>query len=179
MKQVIETDEVLFVKYLNGNKAAFKTLYQRYQDRLYGIAFSITKDSSTADDVVQEVLLKVHRFRSQYKPSQPFIAWLYRIAQNTALDHCRSAKRSASVDVFNADVPVINPVDRRLVSADEQSKVCRILCRLTDDQREILVLRFFLGIKHKDTAEICGVAVNTAKGRMKRALAAFKESWNQ
>src|SRR5476649_2776842 len=93
MRMLDKTDEELMALYQNGDEQAFGMLYARHSGRVYGFLVNSLKDKALADDVFQSTFMKLHRARSTYDPSFPFIPWLFTVCRGVMIDHIRKAGR--------------------------------------------------------------------------------------
>lgn len=135
----------------SGDAGAFGRLYDAGVDRIYRYIFFRVTDLEIAEDLTSEVFLKAWENLHRYRPGGPFIAWLYTIARNTVIDHYRTRKQSVSLDetVIKLDPHLEEKVDLQ----DEVETLKRAMQHLTDQQREVLTLRFLVEL---DTRQIAG-----------------------
>ena len=133
----------------SGDASAFGQLYDGHFDRIYRYVFFRVTDIETAEDLTSGVFLKAWENLQRYRPGGPFVAWLYTIARNTVIDHYRTRKPGVALE------DVVLPHEAGLDDGlDRQSDVAVLregLRNLTDEQREVLTLRF---IEELDTEEI-------------------------
>lgn len=94
------SDEVLVKRIKRGDEASFRQLVERYRSRVYSIAYAMTKNQSDADDLSQEIFLKVYRFLPQFKGKSKFYTWLYRLAINTCISAINNRKKSTEKFLF-------------------------------------------------------------------------------
>jgi len=135
----------------SGDAGAFGRLYDAGVDRIYRYIFFRVTDLEIAEDLTSEVFLKAWENLHRYRPGGPFISWLYTIARNTVIDHYRTRKQSVSLDetVIKLDPHLEEKVDLQ----DEVETLKRAMQHLTDQQREVLTLRFLVEL---DTRQIAG-----------------------
>jgi RNA polymerase sigma-70 factor (ECF subfamily) len=151
-----------------GDPDAVRFLYLRYADNVYGYVCSIVRDDHEAEDVTQQVFAKLLGVLVRYEPrSVPFSAWILRVAHNTAIDHVR-ARRPVPVEEVR---PVHESDDG---SARERFRDLEAaLGTLPDEQREVILLRFLVGLTPREVAERMGRsedAVNGLQHRGRRRL---------
>ncbi len=178
------TDEELVVNYLNkGDERAFGILVDRHQDRIFGYLMGMVRDRSIASDLFQETFLRaiqaMNRKRGSYEQQGRWLAWVMRIARNAALDHLRSRKKWQDVDSGDNDsgpsfwdrLPDEEPDSSAFLSRTELWKdVEAAIEQLPPEQREVVVMRHQSELTFREIADLTGVSINTALGRMRYAL---------
>lgn len=173
------TDNELVRAYIDGNNEAFDTLLQRYQSKVYSYILHIVKNKDVADDIFQETFVKIIMTLRQgrYTETGKFAAWLNRIAHNLIIDYYRQEKSENSVSIDNEDADMLNRrdlcdanIEDMLVDIQIRDDVRRIIDALPQPQREVLVMRYYNDMSFKEIAEITGVSINTALGRMRYAI---------
>src|SRR5690606_1840812 len=174
------TDEALAAAYIEENdQRAFSLLIERHQERVFGFLFGMVRDRDVANDLFQETFLRVIRAmrdeRGSYSHQGRWLAWVMRIARNAALDYLRKQKKWRDVDdeenSFWDRLPDGNqPADDRLDLSDRMRLLESCLQELPEEQREVLLLRHDAELTFREIAELTGVSINTALGRMRYAL---------
>ena len=173
------TDEQLVCEYANGNNEAFDTLLIRYKQRLFSYIFQMVRDRDLADDIFQETFIKAITTirQGRYSDMGKFSAWLYRIARNLAVDSFRAEKGENVVSADDADYDVLNlrelaedTIEDVMVDIQIEEDLRRLVDRLPDVQRQVLEMRYYQDLSFKEIAEITGVSINTALGRMRYAI---------
>jgi RNA polymerase sigma-70 factor (ECF subfamily) len=151
-----------------GDHDALRYLYVRYADNVYGYVASIVRDEHEAEDVTQQVFLKLTRVLDRYEPRNvPFSSWLLRLAHNAAVDDLRRRRATPVEDVRGAD----EPADGR--AYEGLSLFRQALATLPKDQRTVVVLRHVLGLTPGEIAQRLGRSENSIHGlhhRGRRAL---------
>lgn len=169
-----------------GSEEAFDRLIAEYAPPLYRLACRLLNDPADADDVVQEVFLKVFRSIAQFQGNCPLKAWLYRITVNTVANQNRWWRRhreqERSLDApetggspldFLADDHARNPF-QFLLSREAQELVQSALLRLSESSRAILVLREMEDLSYEEVSEILHISLGTVKSRLARARQSLK-----
>jgi RNA polymerase sigma-70 factor (ECF subfamily) len=138
-----------------GNAQALNFLYLRYADEILRSVKSLIRDHHEAEDITQNVFIKLMTVIGKYEPRDvPFSAWVRKVARNVAMDHLRTRRMTPVEDVRVADD------DRRQISRERNRDLCEALDRLTEDQREVLVLRHIVGLSPAEIAKLLGKKEN-------------------
>jgi RNA polymerase sigma factor (sigma-70 family) len=173
------SDQELVNNYLNGNHASFEILVNRHQGRVFSYILMLVKDRQLADDIFQDTFIKIIRTLKSgaYKEEGKFIQWAMRIAHNLIIDHFRKSKRLPTIDSQFDDVSVVRQLNQADPSVEElmitdqiHDDLRKMINFLPEEQREVLYLRLYSEMSFKDIAELTGVSINTALGRMRYAL---------
>ena len=172
-------DNTLVEMYSKGNDKAFDELLTRYQSKLYSYIYFIVRNVTLAEDLFQETFMKVITTIRQgnYSESGRFGAWLTRIAHNLIIDYFRQDKSEntisndeTEVDLFNDMTLSDDDVETKLVNSQVLSDVRRLIGALPASQREVVYMRFYQDLSFREIADLTGVSINTALGRMRYAL---------
>ncbi len=184
-------------RFQSGDAPAFQVLLQRHSQKVFNFLLRQVHDPTLAEDLVQEVFLRVVKNARGFRAESKFTTWMYTIARNQVIDHARKAKhrRTVALDqplkagdergatlldrVENKDPATDTSAnDRRFVAALEKA-----LAELPSDQREVFMLREMQGLKFREIADVLNIPENTVKSRMRYALeqlrghlAAFREA---
>jgi RNA polymerase sigma-70 factor (ECF subfamily) len=186
-KQLGPDDGVLISLYRNGNEAAFNLLVDRYQSKVFTTIFLIVKDHDVAEDLLQDVFVKVlHILNSdKYNEEGKFQPWVMRIAHNLAIDHFRKAKRYPTI-LLEDGSNLLNSLSFAEDSSEEQrikeetlAWVRDLIEELPEAQKEVVVLRHYMDMSFQEIAEQTGVSINTALGRMRYALNHIRKKMKQ
>ncbi|MFN3974272.1 MAG: RNA polymerase sigma factor [Dehalococcoidia bacterium] len=159
-----------------GEREAFRTIVERYQDVLYGTAFLMTGDAGTAEDLVQEAFLAAWRGIRGFDPQRPLKPWLVRILVNKALTAQR--RRSLSAVPLNEATPHSGgPSPEESVILQERHQALRqAVASLPAEVRQALLLRYFTGLTVPEVAHTLGWREGTVKSRLHRALQHLRET---
>ncbi|MGM9871001.1 MAG: RNA polymerase sigma factor [Muribaculaceae bacterium] len=173
------TDDQLVRAFVSGDNTAFDNLLYRYQDRVLSYILRLVKDEDVANDLFQETFVKAIMTIKQgrYQSDGKFGAWITRIAHNHIIDHFRQEKALATISADNEDVDVLNrkelsegTIEDMLIYNQTLSDVRRLVEMLPKEQRQVLMMRYYDNMSFKEIAELTGVSINTALGRMRYAL---------
>ncbi len=174
MKSVPDEDVMLQVR--NGEVEMLGVLFDRYQAPLFNFYTKMTQDRTISEDLVQEVFLRILRYRQTYRPDTTFRTWMYQIARNTRLDQLR--KTHPETPFASEPVAPASLTD----SAQQQQEGALLqsaLMRLPEDKRELLVLSRFQELKYDEIARLLGCEVGAVKVRVHRALQQLRQIFLQ
>ena len=172
-------DGELMLRYASGDMRAFEALYGRHRSALYRYLARHTRDPEVANDIFQEVWSRVISSRSRYEPRAKFSTFLYRIAHNCFIDHCRrAAARQDRATVSNEDfdlekalpAPMADRPDARAEHAQTLTRYRSALAALPPEQRDTFLLYEESGLSLEEIGSITGVSMETAKSRLRYAL---------
>lgn len=175
-----QTDEQLVSSYLNGNNNAFDILLKRYERKVFTyIAYSV-KDEEVAQDLFQDcfmrIITKLHS--GLYTENGKFASWVMRIAHNLIIDYHRQNQGNNVISNDESEYDLLNNSaialdynkEKEFVDKQLLKDVKALVKKLPDNQREVVLMRFYEELSFKEIAEITGVSINTALGRMRYAL---------
>ncbi len=176
-------DRELIKGFMAGNDHCFEVLLSRYKAKVFTTIYLIVKDRCIAEDLFQDVMIKVVRMirSGKYNEEGKFLPWVIRIARNLAIDHFRKVQRnpiqreSEDYDIFNS-VPQTEGSSEEKIIRDENARYIReLIQQLPDKQREVLIMRSYADLSFKEIAALTDVSINTALGRMRYALLNLKK----
>ncbi len=174
-----QSDEQLVKAYEQGNNEAFDVLLKRHQNRIFNYILRIIKNEDIANDIFQETFVKAIMTirQGRYTENGKFPAWISRIAHNLIIDYYRQEKsenlQSADlddVDILNRKELCEDTIEDIMISAQIRDDVKYLIEELPDLQREVLKMRYYQNLSFKEIAELTGVSINTALGRMRYAI---------
>lgn len=172
-------DQQLVREYVAGNEAAFAELMERHQNRIFTTIFFIVKERTIAEDIFQESMIKIIRLinAGKYDEKGKFVSWAVRIARNLAIDYYRKERRSPQLirendeyDIFNGAGKTVENIEDRIIKEENARYIRELIKQIPEKQREVLIMRHYAGMSFKEIAEVQGVNINTALGRMRYAL---------
>ena len=174
-----QTDQQLILDYLDGDDYSFEVLLNRHRDKIYTSIYLFVKDHSQADDIFQEVFIKIVDTlrRGKYNHEGKFVQWAMRISYNLCVDHFRRNKRRPIVNTKKEDFDIFDVLKSPNASAEDamiksqtHAKVRELVDALPPEQREVVILRHYADLSFKEIAALTRVSINTALGRMRYAL---------
>lgn len=174
-------DSKLIAGVLDGSDEAFRILVERYQDRVFRLLGRYTRDRMEAEDLAQEVFVKVFRKLHTFQQDSSFYTWLYRIAANTATDHLARRKRRRlhlveDVTVLDNDRGPDAGAAQPLLEEELRSVTREVVAGLPEKYRTILILREYEDLSYTAIAEVLGCSIGTVESRLFRARKRFKEA---
>ena len=165
------TDNELMEDVRDGRVEKLAVLFERHQAMLYNFFLRLTGNRAASEDLVQEVFMRVLKYRAGYMGDSRFNVWLFQIARNTHIDHLRKQKAALPLDEQFEETPSREPRPDTVYEAGQEAElVRRALDRLPAPKREILVLFRFQNLKLREIAELTGTQVGTVKAQVHRAL---------
>jgi RNA polymerase sigma-70 factor (ECF subfamily) len=167
-------DEELMLAYGRGDAGAFETLYKRHRGALYRFVLRAIKHRSSAEELFQEVWIRVIEARSRYAPQARFTTWLYTIAHNLLVDHWRKKGLSVvSLDTEDVAMESANPA-RVAQGRESLARFMQTLEALPAAQREAFLLHEEGGLTVAEIAAVTGAGEEAAKSRLRYAMAKLK-----
>jgi len=178
MANLVLPDAVLVKNYISGDESALASLIERHQSKIYGFIYSKINDRDLSDDIFQDTFIMVIKtLKSQsYNEEGKFLPWVMRIAHNLVVDHYRKAKKmpfqreTEEYSIFNYMTDNSLNIEGQIITAQVESDLAKLLDELPADQKEVLVMRMYQDLSFKEIADLTGVSINTALGRMRYAL---------
>jgi RNA polymerase sigma factor (sigma-70 family) len=170
------TDESIMEAVKRGELQQVTLLFERYHKRIFNFLARMTMDRDLAEDLTQNVFLRIIKYRTSYREGNKFQSWIYQVARNVFSDHYQAHKNKFS-DFVDVEKISDHMADRE--ESDEQDEKERILHRsmakLTDEQRELLVLTRFQQMKYEEVAAIMDTTVANIKVKVHRAILKLRE----
>ena len=172
------TDQFLVQNYLSGNQSSFEILLNRHKDRVYAFIMSKIKNRDITEDIFQDTFIKVINSlqKGNYNEQGKFLPWMMRIAHNLIIDHFRKQSKMHMVrstdeyDIFNLLDSDSATIEQEMIITQVKTDLKLLIEQLPEDQKEVLNMRYFEEMSFKEIAELTGVSINTALGRMRYAL---------
>lgn len=173
------TDDELVGLYAQGNNAAFDTLLNRYESKLYSYIFYIVHDEEVANDLFQDTFLKVitRIQEGSYTGYGKFQAWITRIAHNLVMDYFRDKEQANTISNDEADYDLLNNIRLAEHTTEDQMLISQslkdakaIMELLPEPQSEVVKMRFYENMSFKEIADKLNISINTALGRMRYAI---------
>jgi RNA polymerase sigma-70 factor (ECF subfamily) len=176
---VSDEDKILIERCLKGDEKAFEELLRKYRSSVFSICLRMVRNSTTAEDIAQEVFIKVFSALNRYDPAYPFSSWLNRITSNLCIDYIRRGKeRTVSLDQpvggDDADLLMQLPAgtagpDREMESKEMMTMLEEALGKLPEHYRIIVILRHQEQLSYEEISDTLGIPLGTVKARIHRA----------
>ena len=190
LKRYSLTDKELLYLYRHKHDLeAFKTLFNRYESKIYSYIYSMVHNAEVASDLFQDTFTKViNKMDENYNEEGKWIAWVMRIAHNATIDYVRRTKKFVNIssneeentDFFHrvVDEGALDPSEV-YIQHEEKKRMYKQISRLPEEQRAVIMLRHYEELSFKEIAEITGVSINTALGRMRYALSNLRKYFEE
>jgi len=188
MNKVLDlTDNELIQSFQEGNTRAFDALLDRHQERIYNTILFMVKDSYLAEDLIQEILIKIidNLKQRKYNEEGKFLPWALRISHNFCVDHFRKVKRTPTIktsddqDLFEVINHSDHSADYKMTRKQTHQNIQQLVDLLPEEQREIIVLRHYANLSFKEIATMTNCSINTALGRMRYGLINLRKMMNE
>lgn len=170
----------------SGDVAAFESLIENYQKRIFSIAYRMIEHQEDAADLTQEVILKIFKNLDKFKGDSKFSTWVYRIATNTCLDEIKKSRRRTTYSLdkeietdegsMAAELPDTGPgPEEEAERKDIKKAVYAAIGQLGQEHKQVILLRDLQGLSYEEIAEILHCSVGTVKSRISRARGNLKK----
>ena len=175
----MEQDAQLVQHCLQGDASAWEELVRRHTRRIFNICYRFTGNGTEAEDLSQDVFLRVYRTLGSYRSAHGgFATWLTSVTRNLLIDHYRRSKRDRLTDSLDDAMPVVENKesagrrpDEQLLLGELSSQVQAALTKLSPDLREAVILRDLEDMDYKEIAQVLGIPEGTVKSRISRGRA--------
>lgn len=175
-KRELLSDEMIMEAVKDGDLEQASLLFERYHKRIFNFLARMAMDRELAEDLTQNVFLRIIKYRTSYRVGMRFQSWIYQVARNIFSDHYQKRKNRFSdfVDVENISDAMADY--NEAAEMDEKEKLLhRSMARLEPAQRELLVLTRFQQMKYEEVAQIMNTTEANVKVRVHRAIAKLRE----
>ena len=154
----------------DGQLEELSVLFERYHLRLFNFFLKLTSDRAVSQDLTQNLFYRIMKYRTTYRDVHSVKAWIYQVARNVHIDHCRSEQkrnhRFIPVETYN---PETREEESRF-DEDDYGRLEQALQALTDEQKELIVLSRYQGLKYEEISKICDLSVPAIKTQVHRAM---------
>jgi len=179
-------DTQLIEQFRSGNTEAFNHLVTRWQKPIHRFAFRYFADREEAADITQKTFIKAYQNLDSLKDSDKFSSWIYRIASNLCIDETRQNGKRKKINsleswIEGSEVAAVNTPETKLEKNELGKLMQKALLAIPDDQRTVIILKEYEGLKFREIAHILQESENTVKSRMYYGLNALRKifkKWN-
>jgi RNA polymerase sigma-70 factor (ECF subfamily) len=174
-----KSDDQLITLYVGGKNEAFDELLERHKDRIFMYIYHSVKNEELANDLFQDTFVKAITTIKQgrYVENGHFPAWITRIAHNLIIDYYRQVRAENLQSTDDTDTNILNrkelsdcTIEDNMIESQIHNDVRRLVKALPENQRQVLVMRYYKNMSFKEIADTTGVSINTALGRMRYAI---------
>jgi len=172
-----DNEREIIRQWKRGDKRAYEALVRRYMSDAYLVAYGYVGNSEDARDLSQEAFVKVYQARARYDEERPFYPWFYRVLRNHCLNFLRRGRVEVSIDDENSyrEIAAPQPTALEELESDERKRIVRAaVARLSDDHREIVVLKNFKDCSYKEISEMLDIPIGTVMSRLFYARQALR-----
>ena len=178
------TDEELVEKVKKGDADVYEKIIQKYQSKVFGLIYNMTKNQNDIEDLAQEVFIKIYKNLGKFKGESSLYTWIYKITVNLCLDEMKKRKNVIYLDEkievddgeVNRELPSEEKSQEKLYEEKElQEKLHNCINKLPEKQRVMIVLRDIKGFSYEEISKITDVKLGTVKSQINRARIKLKE----
>lgn len=181
------SDREVISLYINGKESALNIIINRHRSRIFGYILSKVRDKDTAEDIFQDVFIKIINSvkKGKYNEEGKFIVWAMTITHNLIMDFFRKKKKNRFLkptdefDIFDVISDQSLNSEESLIKSQVIADLNILINELPDTQKQVLMLRYFSSMSFKEIAEKCDISINTALGRMRYALINIRKIMNK
>jgi RNA polymerase sigma-70 factor (ECF subfamily) len=171
-------DSQLMGRVRDGDVALLGELFERHHQRLFHFFLRLARSRQAAEDLVQEVFVRMLKYRHTFRAESEFVPWMFTLARNAATDLYRARPKELpqEPDAPEPEAPLAHPI-AGLERAEQEGRLRRALARLEPGKREILLLARFSELKYDRIAEQLGISEGAVKVRVHRAMKELKAAF--
>lgn len=170
------TDKQIMLQVRDGEVGKMAILFERHHVLLFNFLLRLTGSREVSEDLVQEVFYRMLKYRHTYRGQSKFVLWMYQIARNARIDYFRKQKKGVTRLETQDELVNPEPVAAECFEKNQEKMLLtRALKKLSEADREVLVLSRFQYLRYKEIAELLGCAEGTIKGRVHRAIKNLRE----
>lgn len=176
------TDNALMQKIQAGDVEKLGLLFERYKRMLFGFFYRVIGNKEVSEDLVQNVFIRILRFKNQFRGEGKFTTWMYRIARNEIADHFKMEKKLGYKEDFNDLAENIDGdplAGQKSLKEDQIELLNYALQKLSSENRELIVMNRYQGLKYKEIGEMLDVSEGAVKVRTFRAMNELKKIYSK
>lgn len=175
---IAESDNELMIRVKHGEIDRLGDIFERHSRKLFGYFYHLNRDATLSEDLVQNVFMRILKYRHTYTEDGIFTTWLFAVARNVYRDHYRRAKKIDILDDHEKWNQFKSEEDHVDINDYEEKRKAmeEAMDRLSDDKKEALILSRYQGFKYVEIAEILGCSVSVVKVRIFRAINEMRDT---
>ena len=161
-----------------GDPLSFEILFQKYYVRFYNFVFNLTKNSQAAEDIIQNVFMKIWINRASLRPDQSIHNYIYVLSKREMLNHIRDRKAYVQVErLVMAEQPSEEVTDQSMALKELDGRIRRFIADMPEQRRKVFLLSRYRGLTNKEIAEMMGLSVRTVDRHINLALTSLKKEF--
>ena len=161
-----------------GDPLSFEILFQKYYVRFYNFVFNLTKNSQAAEDIIQNVFMKIWINRANLRPDQSIHNYIYVLSKREMLNHIRDRKAYVQVErLVMAEQPSEEVTDQSMSLKELDERIRRFIADMPEQRRKVFLLSRYRGLTNKEIAEMMGLSVRTVDRHINLALTSLKKEF--
>ncbi|MEM1259026.1 MAG: RNA polymerase sigma factor [Bacteroidota bacterium] len=170
------TDNALMLKVKSGDLDKLGLLYERHKKRLFGFFYNMNCNPSVSEDLVQNVFVRLLKYRHTYSGEGSFLAWMFSTARNVRYDyHKKNGQKNTDLTQVEYKIEDSDTIEKQMNRKDDVALIQRAMMKLDDEKREVLVLSKFKEMKFSEIGKVLGCSEGAAKVKAHRALKDLKQ----
>lgn len=171
-------DSRLIALLREGDPLSFEILFQKYYVRFYNFVFNLTKNSQAAEDIIQNVFMKIWINRANLRPDQSIHNYIYVLSKREMLNHIRDRKAYVQVErLVMTEQPSEEVTDQSMALKELDERIRRFIADMPEQRRKVFLLSRYRGLTNKEIAEMMGLSVRTVDRHINLALTSLKKEF--
>ncbi|HEX5132198.1 MAG TPA: RNA polymerase sigma factor [Candidatus Krumholzibacteria bacterium] len=173
----LDNEAEIIAGWIRGDKRAYEALVRRHMTDAFMVAYGYAGNAEDARDLSQEAFIKAYLARGRFDPTRPFYPWFHRILRNHCLNFVQRGRRNLSIDAddFHREIPSPRPNALEDIESAERKRIVHAaIARLSDDHREIIVLKTFRDLSYREISEALEIPIGTVMSRLFYARQALR-----
>ena len=171
-------DSRLIELHREGDPLSFEILFQKYYVRFYNFVFNLTKNSQAAEDIIQNVFMKIWINRASLRPDQSIHNYIYVLSKREMLNHIRDRKAYVQVErLVMTEQPSEEVTDQSMALKELDERIRRFIADMPEQRRKVFLLSRYRGLTNKEIAEMMGLSVRTVDRHINLALTSLKKEF--
>lgn len=167
-------DKIIVQQVLNGNTMAFAELIERYQSRVYYLSYRMTGVAEDAEDITQNVFLKIYSGLANYNPEFKFFSWLYKTAINESINYLKVNKTRRPYEMV--DISDDNTIENKIIDSERKKLIRENVSRLKPKYSSLIVLKYFEDLSYEEISSVTGLSIKKIKSRLFEARNLLRKS---